>query len=151
MTSLPITNSTAQPAATKSSTGASESSDAQSSQPFGDVLAHQIKDPASKDVKANEKPGTEILAQLIANSGIGKKDSAAVKKDTKDTADTKTATPSATDTSTNLSTDMLAALLPQAMNTSAAAPAKSGDSTSANIASTAQKPNIVGVAQGDIK
>lgn len=158
MTSLPITNSTPQPAAAaKSGSSTSENGDAPNSQPFGDVLARQIKDPAAKDVKdvkGKEKAGDETLAQLISNHGTDKKEGPAIKKDSVDTKKSTT-----TDTSTNLPTDMLAALLPQTMNTSAAAPVKSGNKSATDAVDTvrdktagaAQKSNIVTVAQADGK
>ena len=157
MTSLPITNSTTQSATnSKAGSSAADNSDVQNSQPFGDVLARQIKNPATKDAKVDEKTGAGTLAQLLSNSGTDKKASSAIKKDT---VDTKKATPSTTDTASNLPTDMLAALLPQAVNTSAAVTTKSSDKSAIDsvdtaldkTASAAQKANIAAVAQADSK
>lgn len=133
MTNLPITTSTTQPAATTAKQGANatETGDAQNSQPFGDVLARQIKSPTVKDVKASDKAGTEILLQTATTPGINKKDANAVKKDAGDNPKT---TPAATDATTTLPTDMLAALLPQVMNTATATPATASDKSAANTA-----------------
>lgn len=136
MTNLPITTSTAQPAAAAAKQGANsaETGDAQNSQPFGDVLARQIKSPAAKDVKASDKASAETLLQQATVPGINKKETAAVKKDTGD--DQKVA-PVATDATATLPTDMLAALLPQVMNTVTATPATASDKPAANAASIA--------------
>lgn len=121
MTNLPITISAQQPAAaSKQAANAPESGEAQNnSQPFGAVLARQIGTPAAKDAKADDKLPTDALAQLgtdPANIKKGVADSS--KKDAPDTQ--KTATPAA-DTTSTLPADMLAALLPQAMQTATGA------------------------------
>ena len=136
MTNLPITTSTAQPAAAaaKQGSNAAETGDAQNSQPFGDVLARQIKNPTVKDAKAGDKAGAEMLLQQAAAIGSNKKETAAVKKDAGN--DPKTI-PTATDAPTTLPADMLAALLPQVMNTATATPAIAGDKPAANIAGIA--------------
>jgi hypothetical protein len=73
-------------------------------------LARQISDPTAKDVKASGKLAADALAQLGADIKAGNKEEGGDKK--LDVA--------ATDTTTTLPADMLAALLPQAMNTAAA-------------------------------
>lgn len=112
MTNLPITSSAPQAAASaKPTANNAGAGDAQDSQPFGDVLARQISDPAAKDVKANTKLAADALAQLGADIKTGKKED----------GDDKTPVVAATDAATTLPADMLAALLPQAMNTGATA------------------------------
>lgn len=148
MTNLPITTSTAQTAASPSQTSnTSETGDAQNSQPFGEVLARQIKDPSAKDAKANDKPGTGALLHQVTDSGISKKDIAEIRNDAPDTRKT---SPVAPDNTAALPTDMLAALMPQVLNTAAASSAKPENSAStaqdklgiatlkANIGATAQ-------------
>lgn len=138
MTNLPITTSTAQPAAAaaKQGTNSAETGDAQNSPPFGDVLARQIKNPTVKEVKAGDKAGTEILLQQVTALGSNKKETAAVKKDAGDDQKT-TPVPVATDATATLPTDMLAALLPQVMNTATATPATASDKSAANTVSVA--------------
>ena len=101
MTNLPITTSTPQAASAPNQTpNAAASGDAQNNQPFGEVLARQINDPAAKDAKANDKAGADALLQSA-----------------KDATDNKKSVPVAPDNTTALPTDMLAAMMPQAMNT----------------------------------
>ena len=108
MTSLPITTSAPQSAAAaKQTSNSADSGDMQNSQPFGDVLARQINDPAVKDTKAGNKLSTDALALLGTDAG---------KKDV--TGDKKTDVTVPDSAATTLPADMLAALLPQAMNTS---------------------------------
>lgn len=103
MTNLPITTSTPQAATASNQTpNAAASGDVQSNQPFGEVLARQINDPAAKDAKANDKLGAEALLQSA-----------------KDATDNKKSIPVAPDNTAALPTGMLAALMPQAMNTAA--------------------------------
>ncbi|BCK86723.1 hypothetical protein MIZ01_0489 [Sideroxyarcus emersonii] len=118
MTNLPITLSAQQPAAaSKQAANASDNNgDAQNSQPFGDVLARQIGTPATKDAKADDKLPVDALAQLGTDSTSIKKGTADNKKDA---TDNKKAAAPATETASTLPTDMLAALLPQAMQTAA--------------------------------
>lgn len=100
MTNLPITTSapqaTAIPAQAANNT---ETGDTQNSPPFGEVLARQIKEPATKDAKGNDKLAADALAQLGTNAADDKQANVA------------------TDGTSQLPTDMLAALLPQIMNT----------------------------------
>jgi len=108
MTSLPITTSAPQTAAaTKQASNSADSGDTQNSQPFGDVLARQISDPAVKDTKPGNKLSADALALLGTDAG---------KKDV--TGDSKTDVTVPDSAATTLPADMLAALLPQAMNTS---------------------------------
>ena len=106
MTSLPITTSAPQAAASaKQTANAADTGDTQNSQPFGDVLARQISEPTAKDTKTGGKRAVDALAQLGTDAGK--------------VADDKKSDAVATDgTTTPLPADMLAALLPQAMNTS---------------------------------
>lgn len=140
MTNLPITTGAPQPAAvSKQASNAAETGDTQNSQAFGEVLARQIKDPNVKDAKADDKTAADVLSQLGADINVGKKDAANIKKDTPDIKKTDAV---ATDAATTLPSDMLAALMPQVMNTSPASgtsPAASTDRDSAAIsANTAQ-------------
>lgn len=102
MTNLPITTSapqtTAIPAQAANNT---ETGDAQNSPPFGEVLARQIKAPAAKDAKVNDKLAADALAQLGTDADDDKQANIA------------------TDGTSQLPADMLAALLPQIINTSA--------------------------------
>lgn len=117
MTNLPITASTTQAvASSKQSTNAADTGDAQNNQPFGDVLAKQINNPNVKDAKADDKAIIDALAQSTTNPVDAKK---LVIDSKKDAAEIKKADVIPTDGSTALPTDMLAALLPQAMNTAA--------------------------------
>jgi flagellar hook-length control protein FliK len=117
MTNLPITASTPQAtASSKQATNSADTGDAQNSQPFGDVLARQISNPNVKDAKADDKAIVDALAQ----TGTGTVDAKnSVGDNKKDVAETRKADVVPTDNSTALPTDMLAALLPQAMNTAA--------------------------------
>ncbi|MBU1427056.1 MAG: flagellar hook-length control protein FliK [Gammaproteobacteria bacterium] len=109
MTSLPITTNAPQNAApSKQTANTAETGDAQNSPPFGEVLARQISDPSLKDTKANGKLGVDALAQLATDTGANKIDA----------ADDKKTNIAATDGTSVLPTDMLAALMPQGMNTS---------------------------------
>jgi flagellar hook-length control protein FliK len=111
MTNLPITTSTAQTAAaSKQSANSADAGDTQNAQPFGEVLARQIKDPNAKDAKVDSKLGVELLSRLGKNT----------KDDKKDAADLTKADVIPTDTTQTVPADMLAALLPQVMNTAAA-------------------------------
>ena len=102
MTSLPISTSAPQTAAaSKQPANANDAGNLQDNQPFGEVLARQISDPAAKDVNANDKLASELLAQLGANTDD----------------DNKIADVVATDAASTLPTDMLAAMLPQVMKT----------------------------------
>jgi flagellar hook-length control protein FliK len=124
MTNLPITNSSPQTAAvSKQSANAADSSNTLNSQPFGEVLARQISDPAAKDTKASDKLAIDALVQPGADANSGKKEI---------TSDKKTDIV-ATDGTTTLPADMLAALLPQAMNTSTATSTNAPGTNSANI------------------
>ncbi|ADE10833.1 flagellar hook-length control protein FliK [Sideroxydans lithotrophicus] len=117
MTNLPITASTPQAAASsKQTTNAADTGDAQNSQPFGDVLARQISNPNVKDAKADDKAIVDALAQTGTSPVDGKKTAADSKKDVAAIRKADIVPP---DSSTALPTDMLAALLPQAMNTAA--------------------------------
>ena len=105
MTNLPITSSAPQAAASAKKTATNAAAgDAQDTQPFGDVLARQISDPTTKDVKADGKLA-DALAKLGTDIKAGKKEG------TDDKQQPDVATP---DTPPTLPTDMLAALLPQA-------------------------------------
>ena len=123
MTSLPITTSAPQTAvAAKQASNSPDSGDTQNSPPFGEVLARQISDPAAKDARISDKLSADALAQLGTNANAGKKDVADDKKTDVTVPDS---------TATTLPADMLAALLPQAMNTS--------NATSANMSGTDNK------------
>ena len=123
MTSLPITTSTPQAANAQSQTAsAATSGDAQNNPPFGEVLARQINDPAAKDAKSTDKAGTDALLKQGADLVINKKNAADTQNDTPDS--NKKATAPAPDGATALPADMLAALMPQAMNTPAASNAR---------------------------
>jgi len=120
MSNLPITSSTPQTAAaSKQANNTNEAVDASIAQPFGEVLARQINEPLTKDGKdaaADEKLAADVLAQLGTDIKDSKKDAADLSA-SPDTA-------LANDTSA-LPADMLAALLPQAMNTTTASTAVS--------------------------
>jgi flagellar hook-length control protein FliK len=136
MTNLPITTSTPQAATAPNQTpNAAASGDAQSNQPFGEVLARQINDPAAKDAKANDKSGTEALLQSA-----------------KDATDNKKAIPVAPDNTAALPTGMLAALMPQAMNTAAISSTKpeiSANAAQDKLGVATLKANISAGVQAD--
>jgi flagellar hook-length control protein FliK len=116
MTNLPITSSTPQAAvASKQAANNAETGDAQSTQPFGEVLARQIREPNTKDVKADSKLGVDALAQLGTDATVNKKEAADLAK----------SDILPTDNTATLPADMLAAMLPQVMNNAAATPANS--------------------------
>ena len=122
MTSLPITTNAPQnAAAAKQSSNSADSGDMQNSQPFGDVLARQISDPAVKDTKVSDKLAADALKQLGTDANAGKKDAVDDKK-------TNVTVP--VSAATTLPADMLAALLPQAMNTSNTASANASGTDS---------------------
>jgi flagellar hook-length control protein FliK len=130
MTNLPITTSAPQ-TAPASATATNSSNDAQNSQPFGDVLARQIKEPA-KDAKSEDNPSAEILARLA------------------DAADGKKADIVATDATSTLPADMLAALLPQALNTATGAKTEGAERTVADQrGGTALKADVTSAIQTD--
>jgi flagellar hook-length control protein FliK len=135
MTNLPIMSSTPQAAAV-SQQPANTAADAQNAQPFGEVLARQINDPNAKDAKADSKISAALLNQLVAD----------VKTDKTDTADPAKTDVIPANTPTTLPADMLAALLPQVMNTStastAAAPAAKSDEAAISPAATMGKRGI---------
>jgi flagellar hook-length control protein FliK len=137
MTNLPITSNAPQTAAaSKQAANTAETGDAQNTQPFGEVLARQIKEPNTKDAKADIKLGVDALTQLGTDANVSKKDAADLTK----------ADVIPTDNTTTLPADMLAALLPQVMNTtvttnSASASAKS-DSPAINASSAQDKRDI---------
>lgn len=130
MTNLPITTSapqtTAIPAQAANNT---ETGDAQNSPPFGEVLARQIKAPATKDARANDKLAADALAQLGT-----------------DAADDKQAN-IATDGTSQLPTDMLAALLPQIMNTTTPAITATASATPA-ITTSADAGTVINNTKG---
>jgi flagellar hook-length control protein FliK len=116
MTNLPITSSAPQTAAvTKQAANAADSGDTQNTQPFGEVLARQIGEPAAKDTKVADKLAADALAQLGTDVIAGKIETTDDKKKATDDKNTGIV---AADGTTTLPADMLAALLPQAMNTS---------------------------------
>ena len=122
MTSLPITTNAPQTAAAaKQPSNSADSGDMQNSQPFGDVLARQINDPAVKDTKVSDKLAADALKQLGTDAKAGKKDVVDDKKTDVTVPDS---------AATTLPADMLAALLPQAMNTSNTASANASGSDS---------------------
>ncbi|MDO8925435.1 MAG: flagellar hook-length control protein FliK [Sideroxyarcus sp.] len=125
MTNLPITASTAQTAAPgKQSANANDNADA-TTQPFGEVLARQIATPEVKVAKKDDKLAVDLAAQISGETTDIKKDDKA-----------------AAEVASTLPADMLAALLPQAMNTTVAAPA--GTKTDADT--TAALQGRIGVA-----
>lgn len=102
MTNLPITSSAPQTAAISTQAASSiEADDTQNSSPFGEVLARQTKEPTAKNAMGNDKLAVDVLAQLGAYSADDKQVNIA------------------TDGTSRLPADMLAALLPQIMNTTA--------------------------------
>lgn len=104
MTNLPITASTAQTAAPgKQSANNADGGDT-AVQPFGEVLARQISAPDIKVAKPGDKLAAELAAQAITATTDAQKDDKAV-----------------TEVAGALPTDMLAALMPQVMNTASAA------------------------------
>jgi flagellar hook-length control protein FliK len=126
MTSLPIITSAPQTATSaKQTANSADTGDTQNSQPFGEVLARQISEPTAKDTKASGKLA-DALAQLGTDANAGKNK----------IADDKKTDAVATDGTSPLPADMLAALLPQAMNTSNTASATSSG-TDSKTASTA--------------
>lgn len=125
MTNLPIMSSAPQTAAmTKQAANSADSGDAQNTQPFGEVLARQIRDPNAKDVKVDSKLVLDAPGQLVTDTKTDK---------TEDAGSAKTDVIPA-DAATTLPADMLAALLPQVMNTSAASTAPSSASKSEDTA-----------------
>jgi flagellar hook-length control protein FliK len=127
MNNLPISTSTPQSAAAaKQSANSTSSGSVQDSQPFGDVLSRQISDPKSKDTKASDKLAADVLAQLGRDSTAADKKTDAV----------------ATDGVTTLPTDMLAALLPQVMNTSNVTSANSSSTDSKSVSNANVTPSI---------
>ncbi len=138
MTSLPITTSAPQnAAAAKQASNSSDSGDMQNSQPFGEVLARQISDPAAKETKVSSKLAIDALNQLATD---------AAKKDVGDDKKSDATVPDSA--ATTLPADMLAALLPQAMNTSNATSVKTSgsesksDSSTINTTADQSKPGI---------
>lgn len=140
MTNLPITTSAPQTAVPgKQSANPADNSDA-STQPFGEVLARQIRAPELKETKVDDKLAIELAAQTVS-------DTADIKKDDKVPAEVVSTLP----------TDMLAALLPQVMNTSitAATPAgaKSDTATTAlrdRIGIASHRPETAAGIQTDV-
>jgi flagellar hook-length control protein FliK len=121
MTNLPITSNAPQTAAaSKQAASTAETGDAQNTQPFGEVLARQIKEPNTKDVKVDNKLGIDALTQLGIDATVGKKDA----------TDLPQTDVIPTDKTTTLPADMLAAMLPQVMNTAAQTTATPPDSKS---------------------
>lgn len=114
MTNLPITSSAPQTAAISTQAANSiEADDTQNSSPFGEVLARQTKEPTAKNAMGNDKLAVDVLAQLGAYSADDKQVNIA------------------TDGTSRLPADMLAALLPQIMNTTAT-PASTINTTDAD-------------------
>ena len=156
MTNLPININAQQPAATsKQAANAPESGDAQNSQPFGAVLARQIGTPSAKDAKVDDKLPADALAQLGTDPANIKKSVADSNK--KDTTDTRKTATSAADATSTLPTDMLAALLPQAMQTTTSAgntatkPAgHQSDPAAALAAGASQDKRAVATLQTDV-
>jgi flagellar hook-length control protein FliK len=108
MTSLPITPRAPQTAASgKQTSNAADTGNTQNSQPFGEVLARQINEPVAKDTKTGGKLAVDALAQLGTDANAGMNNM----------ADDKKTDVVATDGTTPLPADIMAALLPQAMNT----------------------------------
>lgn len=145
MTNLPITTSAPQTAAaSKQAANNTDTGDAQNTQPFGEVLARQIREPNAKDAKTDSKLAVDALAQLGTDAKASSKD-----KDATDTAKTDVIP---ADNTTTLPADMLAALLPQVMNS---APATVATATSAKsdspaaIAGTTQDKSGIGSQKAD--
>ncbi len=111
MTNLPITaNTTQTAAASRQTVNAAETGDTQNSQPFGEVLARQISDPAATDVKVTDKLAVDMLAQTVTDTSDGETQAAESRK----------TSITAPDSTTEPPTDMLAALIPQGMNATSA-------------------------------
>ncbi len=126
MTNLPIMSSTPQAAAvSKQAVNSAADADSQNAQPFGEVLARQINDPNARDAKADGKLSPFLLNPLVAD----------VKTDKADAADPAKPDVIPADTATTLPADILAAMLPQVMNTATA-------STSASTAAKSDAPAI---------
>ncbi|MBI5007573.1 MAG: flagellar hook-length control protein FliK [Nitrosomonadales bacterium] len=121
MTNLPITASTPQTSAPgKKPSGSAETADAQNSQPFGAVLARQIGTPALKGAKADDRLAVELAAQTVAEAtDVRKEDKTAAEA----AFDLRAAPP------TDLPSEMLAALMPQALNTAVTTSAPAGTRT----------------------
>src|SRR5664279_417122 len=145
MTNLPITTGAPQTAAaSKQSANNTDAGDAQNTQPFGEVLARQIREPNAKDVKTDCKSAVDALAQLGTDTKTTSKD--------KEATDTAKADVIPADNTTTLPADMLAALLPQVMNTAtgAAAPVTGTKSdTPAAIASATQDKRGIASQKAD--
>lgn len=123
MTNLPITASTPQNVAPgKQSASASDSADA-SAQPFGEVLARQISAPDVKVAKPGDKLAVELAAQVVTETTDLKQDDKALPG-----------------TVATLPTDMLAALMPQVMNGSAATSAASPSGTAPASSARTEAP-----------
>ncbi|MFH0934256.1 MAG: flagellar hook-length control protein FliK [Pseudomonadota bacterium] len=149
---LPITSNAPQTQATVAKNNASNSTDAtdaQTTPPFGQVLAKQISNPQLKDVKADVKLAIETLAQTPiavgrehAGDGIGVEtipaDAAASAKD------------NATLQQAALPTDMLAALMPQAVNSMNPATAGTNSKASNSNDPTQHKPAVT-AARTEVK
>jgi flagellar hook-length control protein FliK len=88
------------------------------------VLARQINDPNAKDAKADSKLSSILLNQLVADA----------KTDKTDATDPAKPDVIPADTATTLPADMLAAMLPQVMNTSTASTSASATAKSDNPA-----------------
>ncbi|MBU1777113.1 MAG: hypothetical protein KJ899_10780, partial [Gammaproteobacteria bacterium] len=119
-TNLPITSGApqTQAIAAKNTNGSNtaDAADAQSSAPFGEVLAKQISNPQLKEAKVDVRLAVETLAQSTPIV-VGREQAAdairveAVPADAAATAEDNTAAQQAA-----LPTDMLAALMPQVAN-----------------------------------
>lgn len=71
MTNLPITPRSPQSVATPPPANATGASDAQNSQPFGEVLAREMKEPNAKDVNAADK---KVTVDGLVQIGVDTKD-----------------------------------------------------------------------------
>ncbi|MBU0623071.1 MAG: flagellar hook-length control protein FliK [Gammaproteobacteria bacterium] len=143
-TNLPITSGApqTQAIAAKNTNGSNtaDAADAQSSAPFGEVLAKQISNPQLKEAKVDVRLAVETLAQSTPIV-VGREQAAdairveAVPADAAATAEDNTAAQQAA-----LPTDMLAALMPQVANSMNPATPGTNAKSSAGTDPAQQKP-----------
>ena len=151
-TNLPITSNApqTQAVASKSANGGNtaDAADAQTSPPFGQVLAKQISNPQLKDVKADVKLAIEALAQS-APIAVGRELATDDIRVEAVPADAVAIEDSAAQQQAALPTDMLAALMPQAVNSMN--PATAGTNTKGSSSDPAQHKPAVAAARTEVK
>jgi flagellar hook-length control protein FliK len=150
-TNLPITSGApqTQALAAKNASGSNtaDAADAQTAPPFGEVLAKQIKGPQLKDVKTDVRLVVEALAQSAPIAvgrelPVGEIRAEAIPADAVAVEDTAAAQQAA------LPTDMLAALMPQAVNSMN--PATPGTNAKSSADPAQHKPTIA-ATRTDVK